>query len=262
MEENPWNIQSIYDLQYFNCPSCVYKNVLKQEFIDHAYHFHPESIQFVRNIKDGSLNDIEIPFVKDEDIDLKSELLLEDTNISDPTNGIVIKIEDINEKSEEKYRDVEPKSDPSVVIESLKIDTFFCDICHSYYCNQKALQNHKKVVHSKVNQNLNKIESNYDKDIKDNFEAKTDETFGTKVEPLPHSPAKHPSITHPATRTHFHPPHESSGKRVESLRLNVCRDHPAKTLHFGPSCHLTIPQSGSSSTFQLHGVSQEFNVGN
>ena len=143
MDESPWNIQSIYDLQYFNCPSCAYKNIMKQEFINHAYNFHAEAIQFLRNIKDGSINDIEIPLVKDEDSDLKPELL--DTNISDLTNGLVIKIEEINEISEEKYGDDEQKSDdPCVVIESLKLETFFCDICHSYYCNQNALQNHKK----------------------------------------------------------------------------------------------------------------------
>ena len=42
--ENPWNIQSIYELQYFNCPSCVYINRCKQDFINHAYEFHPDSI--------------------------------------------------------------------------------------------------------------------------------------------------------------------------------------------------------------------------
>ena len=60
-EENPWNIHSIYDLLYFNCPSCAYKNPVKQEFVDHAYQLHPESEQYLRNISDGSLSDVEIP---------------------------------------------------------------------------------------------------------------------------------------------------------------------------------------------------------
>ena len=60
-EENPWNIHSIYDLLYFNCPSCAYKNPVKQEFVDHAYQLHPESEQYLKNISDGSLNDVEIP---------------------------------------------------------------------------------------------------------------------------------------------------------------------------------------------------------
>ena len=37
-QQNPWNIESIYDLQYFNCPSCTFKNKHKQEIIIHAYY--------------------------------------------------------------------------------------------------------------------------------------------------------------------------------------------------------------------------------
>ena len=44
IEENPWNIQSIYELQYFNCPTCVFKNQSKQTFINHAYEYHPDAI--------------------------------------------------------------------------------------------------------------------------------------------------------------------------------------------------------------------------
>ena len=44
--QNPWHIQSIYDLQYFNCPSCEFKNNSKQEFINHAYEIHPIAINY------------------------------------------------------------------------------------------------------------------------------------------------------------------------------------------------------------------------
>ena len=50
--ENPWNIQTIYELQYFNCPSCIFKNHSKQEFINHAYDIHPESIEDLKSIDD------------------------------------------------------------------------------------------------------------------------------------------------------------------------------------------------------------------
>ena len=52
---NPWNIKSIYDLQYFNCPSCVFKDPSEQEIINHAYEFHPESIEFLENIRNDCL---------------------------------------------------------------------------------------------------------------------------------------------------------------------------------------------------------------
>ena len=58
---NPWNIHSLYDLQYFNCPCCKYKNSSKQEFVNHAYCFHPESNQHLRNITDGSITDVDFP---------------------------------------------------------------------------------------------------------------------------------------------------------------------------------------------------------
>lgn len=69
--ESPWNIQSIYDLQYFICPACIYKINSKQEIITHAYEYHPESIDFLANICDNSLSDVvcpwNAPFIKDED---------------------------------------------------------------------------------------------------------------------------------------------------------------------------------------------------
>ena len=67
--ENPWNIQSIYDLQYFNCPVCIFKNPSKQDIINHAYDYHPESIEHLMNINDNSLMDISLPW----DIIVKKE---------------------------------------------------------------------------------------------------------------------------------------------------------------------------------------------
>ena len=56
MMENPWNIKSIYELQYFNCPSCLFKHQSKQEIVNHAYESHPTSINLLlTNIKDDSL---------------------------------------------------------------------------------------------------------------------------------------------------------------------------------------------------------------
>ena len=46
--ENPWDIKSIYDLQYFNCPSCCYKFESKQVFVCHAYDTHPDSVYYLR----------------------------------------------------------------------------------------------------------------------------------------------------------------------------------------------------------------------
>ena len=61
--ENPWDvIISIYDFQFFNCPSCSYKNDSKQDFVYHSFENHPESVQNLRRISDKCLNDILLPW--------------------------------------------------------------------------------------------------------------------------------------------------------------------------------------------------------
>ena len=60
--KDPWNVQSIYDLQFFNCPSCEFKDFSKQDFINHAHLSHFGSIKHLMNIKDGSLDDIFCPW--------------------------------------------------------------------------------------------------------------------------------------------------------------------------------------------------------
>ena len=62
--ENPWNVESIFTFQFFNCPSCTTRNkfLFKQDFVDHAYKIHPESINYLKKISDGSLSDIVTPW--------------------------------------------------------------------------------------------------------------------------------------------------------------------------------------------------------
>ena len=61
--ENPWDVmESIYDFQFFNCPSCTYKNDSKQDFVNHSFENHPESVQSLRRISDTCLNDVLLPW--------------------------------------------------------------------------------------------------------------------------------------------------------------------------------------------------------
>ena len=57
--ENPWDIYSIFELLFYNCPSCEFKHNSKQTFVDHAIENHPEATNGFTNIKDGSLADVE-----------------------------------------------------------------------------------------------------------------------------------------------------------------------------------------------------------
>ena len=85
---NPWNIQSLYELQFFNCPSCGFKDKSKQRFIDHAYKSHSDSINILLNIDDKSLTDIICPW---KIINIKKEPsnseIIEDPLKIDELNG-------------------------------------------------------------------------------------------------------------------------------------------------------------------------------
>ena len=61
---NTWEITSLYEFLFFNCPSCNYKVVSskKQSFVNHAYEVHPESIDHLSDIQDGSISDINPPW--------------------------------------------------------------------------------------------------------------------------------------------------------------------------------------------------------
>ena len=57
IDNDAWIIESLYDLQYFNCLGCQFKSKSKQEVIDHLYEEHPEGLLTLRNIKDDSLRE-------------------------------------------------------------------------------------------------------------------------------------------------------------------------------------------------------------
>ena len=60
--ESPWDVASLYEYQYFNCPACSYRNDSKQEFVYHIFHNHSESVDYLKKISDGSLSDIMSPW--------------------------------------------------------------------------------------------------------------------------------------------------------------------------------------------------------
>ena len=73
--ENPWEVNSLYVFQYFNCPSCVLKVASKQDFVYHTFKTHPESTENFKKISDGSLGDILLPWDESKKIDkIKIEL--------------------------------------------------------------------------------------------------------------------------------------------------------------------------------------------
>ena len=102
--ENPWNIDSIYDLQYFNCPSCIFRDHSKQEIINHAFEFHPNSIHYLDNIKDESLIDVICPWSV-------REIKKEESNL-DGIDAVGLLIPQVQIKTEvDNFSEAIPKKD-------------------------------------------------------------------------------------------------------------------------------------------------------
>ena len=60
--ESPWDVNSLYEFQYFICPSCSNQFSLKQDFVNHTFHTHPESTEYLRKISDESIYDVVPPW--------------------------------------------------------------------------------------------------------------------------------------------------------------------------------------------------------
>lgn len=184
-ENNPWDFHSLYDLLYFNCPSCAYKNNSKQEFVNHAYDRHPKSFsELFRNIKDGSLDDIEIPDdPHEEENDFKSELKYEEeeethdnnSDLISKTNSskfipLEIKME-VDEEEDTKEVDNRINSDDDYS-EKYDLDS---DICHSVFVDNTNVKKPKKSRHKKGNNIKKEYQCN-----------KCEKTFGLKSSLMRH----------------------------------------------------------------------------
>ena len=60
--EKFWDVESIYEFQFFNCPTCEFKHYSKQDFVNHAFNTHTKSVDYLKKISDGSLSDIVSPW--------------------------------------------------------------------------------------------------------------------------------------------------------------------------------------------------------
>ena len=146
--ESPWKIQSIYELQYFNCPSCIFKDKSKQEFINHACQNHPETIEHLKNIQDKSLTDVKLPWsevsvqvIKTEPI-CESEIFQE--NIEEPIEN-PLNIDHLDTiKTENNFENVVSDVSENTNIQEESFESFTCPIRKK---KVKSLTSHKKNVH-------------------------------------------------------------------------------------------------------------------
>ena len=124
-EEDPWNIQSLYDLQFFNCPSCEFKIHSGQDFIDHAYNSHKECMEFLRNIEDDSLDGLICPWISIEE---------------------VFKAEDFFDESD-KLTNLDDDQSQSGDMKDSKIH---CKPCDLYFGSLSSLKKHQDFTHISI----------------------------------------------------------------------------------------------------------------
>ena len=51
VSENPWEVSSLYQFQFFICPQCVFQISSKQGFVNHVHDFHIEAEEFLQKIE-------------------------------------------------------------------------------------------------------------------------------------------------------------------------------------------------------------------
>ena len=126
--ENLWKFQSIYELQFFNCPACDYKDKSKQEFVDHACNLHPESVTNLMNISD--IDDMVCPW---NEIDIKEE------NFSNIVNENFVKID----------KNAEIENNAVIVITS-EVKKVECNHCGLKFPHEAVLLKHISLVHGGI----------------------------------------------------------------------------------------------------------------
>ena len=158
-DENPWNIQSIYELQFFNCPSCVYKNQSKQEFIEHAHQIHPEVINYLNNIQDDSLHDINCPWTITNPSNIKNEPIeYEDYNPLETSEYCETEL-----KSEDEFFDQKVENENFSAVEKPTESEFKCAFCDKHFTSIIKLNRHVSMNHESKKHKCDQCEKSFNK---------------------------------------------------------------------------------------------------
>ena len=162
--ENPWNVDSIYEFYYYNCPTCSYKqnSDSKQDFFDHLLNIHPESTEYLRNISDGSLSDVLTPWNKneyegnfEEEISIRDDLKVElkDDFITDISDNITnyenqsMDYYNSEQHIDEQKDNIKIKSEPKHYDNGGSKKGHKCEICDNSFYYPSDLKKHIHTVH-------------------------------------------------------------------------------------------------------------------
>ena len=159
MDFNPWNVSSLEDFHFYNCPECELKYASKEQFIGHAVINHPKAHEFIPTLTQRQ------PMTSDPYAD--PEVHLEHNVKIEPVEPI----EQIEPEPVEPFSDIEPDvhwdnfepmtndikqeilEDQAVIERPKKTKNynrkgvFDCDQCDKTYSYRHHLKEHYQTVH-------------------------------------------------------------------------------------------------------------------
>ena len=162
---NPWQISSVYELfdnrfQCFVCKVCNFGLKSKHLFINHVLEYHPESIDSLKSIKDGSLDDVEFPNLEsDAEININKAIFKKGFQCSVVLEQIRIrnfktKYQVKHEKIEKKRKVPNKKPVKGSMVPPLeqydeipKDGKFCCSKCQIVFLTEKSLYLHIRREH-------------------------------------------------------------------------------------------------------------------
>ena len=74
---SPWDVTSLYNFQFFCCPDCIFKVAEKQDFVNHAFKYHPDRVDFLSKIEDDSIKNVNLPWLLNEEKFVRNEEISE-----------------------------------------------------------------------------------------------------------------------------------------------------------------------------------------
>merc|ERR1712062_459710 len=131
--ENPWDVESFYEFRYYNCPSCSNRYTFLQDFVNHAYDAHPESINYLRKISDESLYDRVMPPWTYESDSEKPKKVNNDNNKFEVGKLETSEFENTDEIFQNNGE------------ESKKEASHMCALCGKTFMDGWALKSHKRL---------------------------------------------------------------------------------------------------------------------
>ena len=172
MEFNPWNVSSLEDFHFYNCPECELKYASKEQFIGHAVLKHPKAHEFIPTFTQSSEPMKSDPLTTQEvhfDHDIKTEPI-EPFSETEPDvhwdltdNYEPIPNDDVKQEILEDQVVIEPqpkktKNYRGIVNENMQYN---CDQCGKIFSKKSNLNRHIQSVHENVQYKCKKCDKSY-----------------------------------------------------------------------------------------------------